>query len=630
MVDFGNTSGLDKSSGWKPGDPVGYIRPKIPDFDVPAYRGERYEAMVPDTLDLQDRAALGVNVLTSATDPLADYEIYFWVRFLSNPVSMRHDYNDQCQSKFMEALPLMRIASGSDLNMDVDRRWMEVALHQQGPDGLAYWPTKGRPWAHLGIEHLVPPGSGRSAEHHITPTYIGRLLSALTLYHLRDGGPLWKESAERMVDGLIDLAVDRGRYSYFSPFPIWAETGSTVDGAKRSSLQAAASTIAVLGLTHVYKQTGYEPAMQLGEKLVRYVLDEVRYFDGEGRFMRDEPGDSGLGQQAHFHEHTRDLQAFLEYAQVTGDSSLLELVPKGYEYAKAHGNELLGYFPEFVDSPQLEHSELCGVADMVALGLKITDAGLGDYWDDVDRWVRNMFAEGQLTRAEWINRLHLASDPEKSDEVDVPESLIGFNDTIEQVAERNVGAFAGYPKANDWWPGSGMGTMHCCTGNGTRAIYYVWDHMLTHQDGKLRVNLLLNRASPWADVDSHIPYTGQVDVKIKQPIDLSIRIPEWVKPTEVRCQVSGAERSLSWDGRYAKVGSIKPGNEATLTFPIHESTEATHVEKETYRIVRKGNEIVNINPPGKYLPLYQRDHYRADTTRWRKIERFVSGETIHW
>ena len=40
---------------WKPGDPIGYIRPHIPDFEMPAYQGERYEAMVPDTLDLAVR-----------------------------------------------------------------------------------------------------------------------------------------------------------------------------------------------------------------------------------------------------------------------------------------------------------------------------------------------------------------------------------------------------------------------------------------------------------------------------------------------------------------------------------------------------------------------------------------------
>ena len=41
---------------WKAGDPIGYVRSEIPDFELPPYGGERYEALVPDTLDLQERA----------------------------------------------------------------------------------------------------------------------------------------------------------------------------------------------------------------------------------------------------------------------------------------------------------------------------------------------------------------------------------------------------------------------------------------------------------------------------------------------------------------------------------------------------------------------------------------------
>jgi hypothetical protein len=54
------------------------------------------------------------------------------------------------------------------------------------------------------------------------------------------------------------------------------------------------------------------------------------------------------------------------------------------------------------------------------------------------------------------------------------------------------------------------------------------------------------------------------------------------------------------------------------------------IQKEKYTLVRKGNEVVAIDPPGRYCPLYQRDHYRVNDTRWRKVERFVSGEQVYW
>jgi hypothetical protein len=34
---------------------------------------------------------------------------------------------------------------------------------------------------------------------------------------------------------------------------------------------------------------------------------------------------------------------------------------------------------------------------MIALSLELTRVRVGDYWDDADRWVRNQFAENQLT-----------------------------------------------------------------------------------------------------------------------------------------------------------------------------------------------------------------------------------------
>ena len=298
----------------------------------------------------------------------------------------------------------------------------------------------------------------------------------------------------------------------------------------------------------------------------------------------------------------------------------------GFEFGRANGELTVGYFPDTLYVPLFRFSEICEVADMMALGLKLTVAGVGDFWDDVDRWTRNMFVEGQLTpeRAEWLARRaeHFPVSP-----------IDPVLETADRVLERNIGAFDGWPTANDWHSDSsesGHGIMHCCTGNGARAIYYVWQHILTHADGRLRVNLLLNRASPWADIDSHIPYTGQVDVRVKQAVDLALRIPEWVTPQQVRVQVDGAERSLGWDGRYALVGGVTPGQRAVMTFPIFERVDKVWIEKDDYTLVRKGNDVVAIDPPGKNCPLYQREHYRANTTRWRKIERFVSHERLFW
>ena len=42
------------------------------------------------------------------------------------------------------------------------------------------------------------------------------------------------------------------------------------------------------------------------------------------------------------------------------------------------------------------------------------------------------------------------------------------------------------------------------------------------------MNLLLNRASPWLDVDSYLPYEGKMVIRNKTCERVSIRIPSWV------------------------------------------------------------------------------------------------------
>src|SRR3990172_8329717 len=55
------------------GGKIGYITAAAPNCAEPRYPGQNYHALVPDTLDLQDRAVLAINGITGPTDPEADH-----------------------------------------------------------------------------------------------------------------------------------------------------------------------------------------------------------------------------------------------------------------------------------------------------------------------------------------------------------------------------------------------------------------------------------------------------------------------------------------------------------------------------------------------------------------------------
>ena len=178
-----------------------------------------------------------------------------------------------------------------------------------------------------------------------------------------------------------------------------------------------------------------------------------------------------------------------------------------------------------------------------------------------------------------------------------------------------------------------LGGMLLLRYGGGMMLYYIWDSILDFQDGKLRVNLLLNRASPWADVYSYIPYEGQVDIKMKKTCDtVLMRVPEWIKTgsDKVVCTIDGKSHKFGWQGRYINIGKVNGGKTVSVKFPISERTVKEKMGGADYTLVIKGNTVVSIDPPGKNCPLYQRGHFRKNQTRWRKVKRFVSNKQILW
>ena len=80
------------------------------------------------------------------------------------------------------------------------------------------------------------------------------------------------------------------------------------------------------------------------------------------------------------------------------------------------------------------------MADMVGIAAKLSRAGVRDYWDDLDRWTRNQFAENQLTEGEWIYRMAES----------MPKKPVAYNETADQLVKRSLGGFAGYASGNEF------------------------------------------------------------------------------------------------------------------------------------------------------------------------------------
>ena len=98
----------------------------------------------------------------------------------------------------------------------------------------------------------------------------------------------------------------------------------------------------------------------------------------------------------------------------------------------------------------------------------------------------------------------------------------------------------------------------------------------------------------------------------------------------MKCAIDSKTRTPGYDGRYAEIGKVARGQTVAMTFPISERIEKRTIEKYNYTFVLRGNDVVQVDPPGKYCPYYQRGHYRAETPLYAKVTRFTSPHDLSW
>jgi hypothetical protein len=177
------------------------------------YAGQRYKAVVPDTLDLAERAALALNGLGGTSDPAMGGLHYFNQYFVCRPPYMNHHGADTtCTPKYMESFPMMRLMCGSGLYAERELVQRQMLVGQIA-DGL-YWNRyhADRPWA----TSYNPAFDGqRKAEDLANVGGNGRMLRALVTCYELDRQPRWESRIRELVGGLRHIAVHRDNYSFY-------------------------------------------------------------------------------------------------------------------------------------------------------------------------------------------------------------------------------------------------------------------------------------------------------------------------------------------------------------------------------------------------------------------------------
>ncbi|NQU10475.1 hypothetical protein HQ590_06785 [bacterium] len=600
--------------------------------------------VVPDTLDLVDRALLGINGLIGTCDPELEYEPYFLSFFHSQPQYMAHwsSMNSGVFPKYFEALALLRGMTGSDLLQDHEDGLVQAVLRNIAEDGLIYdRQSPQRPW-NVGVWY----GKDAPDEDFTSLAGDGRLVCAMDWYGQLTGDDSWQARMQRTCRRMADLAILKDDYAYYpnqntgndcswSKQRGWTNTnepGGPHEGQEGS--MAFYQALPIRGWVRAYKYSGDERFLDLSRRITRFVMKPK--FWGARNEEHPEFGRSRAHWYGHFHGTLAAFRGVLEYALLAEDYRALEFVRDGYEWARQHFSPRLG-----CDLT----TEGCAFGDLTALAIQLSDAGVGDFWDDADAVVRNALVEAQYTDLDELRALgERAVEKYKHWGNATP---LPNQETTDRVAERNLGAIACVTHAAHR---RGNFQMACCTANANQGFYYAWEATVRHESGRATVNLLLNRFTPWLDVLSHLPYEGKVVIRNKTARRISVRIPPWAPRPGVSCRVNDQPVDADWLGRYLQFNGLQGGEEIVIRFPLPtEKTEITFwtictnvAGFEGRRPVRieaefRGSTCIATRPvsedytaPWPGTPIYQRERYRADQAPLRSVTRPIIDQPIRW
>ena len=270
---------------------------------------------------------------------------------------------------------------------------MSSLVRFTGPDGLFYVPVKDRPWAYIDpvTQKIGKPFADAFAE--------GRQLRAWPPGISTTEIPCWKMMADRKVKRLLELAIKKDDTLYFKlargyspwyvetgegPVAVLGDVGQVFDSL---SGDAAANMVCWMpqAASTWYKITGNEDALTLARGLARYLYKDEVFFDRS---------------RGKFHNYgtffTHSMNSICSYALVARNQEMIDWVKLGLDQFLEQND---------ADRTGMMMMHACDYADMLQVMCMLSRSGHGDYWEDLDRWIRNGLDWRQITRED-VDRMN--------------------------------------------------------------------------------------------------------------------------------------------------------------------------------------------------------------------------------
>ncbi len=526
---------------------------------------------------LQNATSLAMDALLARLDLEQGARPYFWVDYEARPPQAQHSYWDSCDiaGRFVDGLVLARLITGRQDAPEAEAQLRRFLWDQQDArDGLFYQPDDEQLATNAEMSKYIPAAGVMTSGRHLDFFCQRSPLLAMTTL-LQMGDESMRPRLEKMVRGLWAIAERQGDEVRFPTYR-WAPT--------LKPEWAAPANVPEKWLGYRYALlTGLARYAQLGQDplAVDLALGITRHYLRHG----DVPPDGRFRANTHSGGVLPVTVGVARLGMAFGEPELVAWANRVYQWTKENTPD----FGFLRDGLGLEGfwsatCETCGIADFIHLAMLLTEAGVGEYWDDIERIARNQLLANQYRDEEAMRRL--------------------FPGVDERVLAMLKGGFECAARPNDLltWKGA----EGCCIGGGLRALYLTWRSSLSETDTETRVHTGVSRHTAAVRVKALEPGEGRLEVEVLRRRRLAIRLPAYTTPAQSQAWIDAGPVAINWERGYALFPELQPGQTAALTYPLPQRRQTYSIAGNEYTADWQGNVLVEISPPGSHHPTYCR------------------------
>ncbi len=502
----------------------------------------------PDTLDLRTPVRLAVSCIANRMDPSMGYRPWFLVEVKdSKPIRLRHDVWDfgDMSGRFLEGLILARNMFEPTNNMLRDEARIRGFLTSlQSSDGLVMNPDR------RDVDHMFAQGSA-----------LYGLVTDFNAGH----DPAMSVRIKALIDGLSRRARHEADYLWFP------------DVATPSAPCSHMAAYQVLPVVRYYELTNDASALRYAERLSRWAFYHDPTVTEQGVITK-------TGWEGHLHAWMDTYSGILRCARAGGNLDRNQVLARSlrlFEWVKLNYTTPYGWVADSVGS---ETCETCTISAAIRLALELIKEGHAEYWDDVERFVRNQLVANQFRDVDPL-------------QIEDPATARGLR-----------GAFESYAAPNTLIASRDAGIEGCCINGGIRGFFLAYQSAIQESDEAIHINLLLSNATRSVRVVSYLPDHGRLDLYPLSSKALLVRLPKWLRAEDVT--VNGPARirqAAETAGNFLRLSRVKPGTCITLQFKSREEAVTSVVARQRYDVSWEGDTVMKLGPAGKPYPIYRGD-----------------------